>query len=475
MKKIYKYFTEDRPVTMAYINWFYESFPISEFYEVDLVLYLFLQYCATLGIIAKRSYLEIFLSTELKVLVRTHNIRFSTLTATHNYDEITAFEQAVQIISTTTMDTYDNYCSEVIEEDIFKVLVAQFMNENLKTRIMNTFTEQFTLMNQGQDAIVIADNTNVELSTVRDIYNLEKIAELDFLLGHEDNSGKSKDTARLISKTGVPAIDEDYGGLFSKALITLAGQPGSGKTRFMMALIVYPALVHFKVGVRVDSLELTLSEMRNILVAIHIANVYKMKIDDRSINIDSLSDEQRKIVESARIDLFESNKYGKVFIKTDNLVVETMKRSMMNFIKLNKKVQVWCVDYTGLIKSIPTGKYDRKLISADIIDQALIIGKEVAKEADICSVFLNQYNEKGNDAAFSGKPITVGMIHGGQSIQRHSDYDLAMTYTEEQEIAKMRMLSTTKVRSARGFKNVPLSVDLSISRFTQINKIEERG
>jgi replicative DNA helicase len=478
MDKIFKYFIIDGKYTIQYISWFVECFPVSEFSGINKVLYLFLEYCSTLGIVAKRKYLEIFLKTDLKKLVREYNIRLDLLTANYNYDEIAAFAQAVQTISTTCMDTFDAYSSEIDTEDNFKVLMTEFINNNLKDRIQQTFQEQFVKMNQGYDMIDVAEETTITLDSIRDIYNMDILEDLDFLIqGESLNKDSSKDKARLIAKTGIPAIDNDYGGIFSKALITMAGQPGSGKTRFLLAIFVYMALVRYKVGVYFDELELQDYEIRNILVSVHIANLYKIKIPDRDINRDDLSDEQKKIVASARIDLFESGKYGRFILhaKADSdVIVEKVKNKMLSFLKLNRDIQIWCVDYIGLVVSNPANKYER-LILPEIIDKMLRIGKKIAKKADIAVIFINQYNDEGNKAAFAGKPVTVGMIQGGQAVQRHSDYDLAMTYTEEQQIAGLRMLSTTKDRASVGFRFVPVQTDLAISRFTQINKLEQRG
>ena len=475
MQNIFKYFTLDSPTSAIYSKWFVDSFPHTEFTEINKILYFFLEYCATLSIPSKREYLTVFLRTELKKLVRKYNIRIDTLTANFNYEEIAAFEQAIQVISNTTLSTYDSYCSvEVLEDhNAFKILLAEFMNENMRTRITSIFTEQFSNMSQGGDMLEVADQTEIELSTIREIYDISKIEDLDFSLGKDQKLKDSK--ARILAKTGIPAIDEDYGGIFSKALITFAGQPGSGKTRFLLSNFIYPALVKYKLDVRLDELELNDYEVRNILLAIHIAKLYKIKITDKSMNQEGdLTEEQKKIVESARIDLFESGKYGNFHLCIKDLVLEDMYKKIKSFKKANPSLELWCVDYTGLIKSKPKNKYEIKN-EAGIINEALILGKKLAKELDICSVFVNQFNERGNDKALAGKNITVGDIHGGQSIQRHTDYDLSITYTEEQAAANLRMLSTTKTRAAKGFKFVPLSVDLSIARFTQIEKFEERG
>lgn len=473
MKSIFKYFTLDTPESPIYVSWFIKNFPYSEFKGIDLVLYFFLEYCSILGIQAKRDYLFVFIKTELRKVVRKHNIHIDSLTTNLNYEEIAAFEQALQVISDATVSVFDAYMENEVTE--FKVSMAEFMSDNLKDRITNIFMEQFANMNTGNDILNIADETQVSVSQVRKLYDVYKLQELDFLLGVENkNTSGGTKTAKLLSKTCIPAIDEDYGGVFSKALITFAGQPGSGKTRFLLAAYIYPALVMYKQGVRLDELELADYEIENILISIHIAKLYKVKIPDRDINRDELSEEQRKIVESARIDLFESGKYGRFVLSTENLVVEQMYEDAITFFKFNKDISIWCIDYIGRIVSKPTSRYEH-LSLAERIDASLRYAKDVAKKVDICAVCVNQYNDEGNKAAFNGAPITVGMIQGGQAVQRHSDYDIAITYTHDQKAAGLRMISTTKDRASVGFQYVPLQTDLAISRFTQIQQISERG
>ena len=473
MNKLFKYFTLDDHKVLAYISWFTKSFPESEFSNIEKVLYLFLEYCAFLNIPAKRDHLLVFVATDLKSIVRKYNIRADSITVNYNYDEIAAFEQAVKVISANVVDTYDAWCSAHVENlDDFKVKASEFMKINLQNRIMSIFTEEFTKMNQGGDIVDIAAETQYLMASVREIYDTEKLNKLDFLTNVEVKNGVK--IARLIAKTGLAAIDEDYGGIFSKALITFAGQTGIGKTRFLISTFVYPALVNYKVGVRMDELELSDYEIENMLITIHIAKLYGLKIPDKNINRNDLNDEERRIVESARIDLFESGKYGRFKLSTEDLFVETLMEEMLTFYKLNPDIQIWCLDYVGLVQSKPKNKYEH-LTLGELINKVLVYAKKIAKMTDTASICANQFNDEGNKAAAMGKPIGSGMIHGGQAVQRHSDYDLALTATDEQKVAGMRFLSTTKDRASVGFKFQPLSVDLSILRFTQVSVIEERG
>ena len=85
----------------------------------------------------------------------------------------------------------------------------------------------------------------------------------------------------------------------------------------------------------------------------------------------------------------------------------------------------------------------------------------------MAAVCINQYNDEGINAAYAGKTIRPGHVQGGHIANRHTDYDLSMTYTEEQKLANLRTLANTKPRGSGGFKPVQLKTDLSISMFRQ--------
>ena len=126
--------------------------------------------------------------------------------------------------------------------------------------------------------------------------------------------------------------------------------------------------------------------------------------------------------------------------------------------------------YAGLAKSEPQKKFAKRLEEFEVIGELYKNAKEIAKVADIGVFIINQFNEKGVQASYMGKRILAGHVQGGQIIQRHADYDLALCMTEEQELARMRSLSTVKKRAAVGFQNKLLSVDLSVSMFRQVKQ-----
>jgi hypothetical protein len=181
---------------------------------------------------------------------------------------------------------------------------------------------------------------------------------------------------------------------------------------------------------------------------------------------DEMTDEQKQIYESARIDLFESGNYGKFIFKED-LVVEDYYDEAESVAKVYTNLGLVVIDYMGLCSSVPSDKWARRREQYEIITDAYEITRKIVKRLNVAALCINQYNDKGIEAAYAGKAIRSGYVQGGHIVQRHTDYDMHMTFTEEQELAGVRTLSTAGVRGAKGFRNVLLSTDLSVSIFRQ--------
>jgi hypothetical protein len=141
---------------------------------------------------------------------------------------------------------------------------------------------------------------------------------------------------------------------------------------------------------------------------------------------------------------------------------------MLSFLKHNKDIELWMVDYAGLAKSMPVGRYDPHLKEFEVIQELYRSAKEICKTADIGCLLINQFNGDGVAASLSGKTIHPGHIQGGQIIERHADASIVMTMTAEQELAGLRCISTDKQRAATPVKNLPLQTDLAVSIFRQI-------
>lgn len=466
MIRLMKWFTLEEPETQARIVWFAESFEHLRFEGVDRMLLEYLSYCAKLGIVAKRKYFEAFLITEGKQVIKASDIRLDTMSPL-NYDEPGSLEEAYQEISAAAMEYYDQCMEEDLADRDFKVDIKSFMSEQASTDLQTALSDSFANLSTGDATGDVVESLQQRLDEISSMYSEEKLEDLDFLVGRAYDKGDSN-AGRKVSDWGIPALDTDAGGIFTKEVVTFTGPTGGGKTRFIMANAVYRALTIAKIDVLVDELELTKTQIENMLIAHHIIKMYggKIKIPDSLMNHNNLDEQMKRFCEAARIDLFESGKYGKLFVRTKELIVETMKRERLQFFRLNRNVQMWVVDYLGLIESKP-GKYGKSKIRYEIITDGIKITKSIAKIADVAVIDINQYNTDGDAASRAGKPITPGMVEGGHIIQRHSDYDLAMTRTDEQKLASECSFQSVKVRGAAGLPVTPIKTDLSVSVFVQ--------
>jgi hypothetical protein len=469
VEKIFKWFTFDDDLTIVYVTWFAGVFDVEDFTGIERLFHKFLQYCSFLSVSAQRKYFESFLVTEGKTVIREYNIKLDTMNA-FDYKDPSSLEEAYRLIGKTSLDIYDKWCMEELADRTFKVDMYEFIKKAKKDAIQKTMVKYFPQLQEGRDVDEISDNMQNDLTRQSIIFDVNKIEEIDFMSGRQKSKGNKRPMRKLF-ETGLPCVDGDAGGMYTQQIVTINGQPGSGKTRLTNKHFIYQALVVAKIDVIYDSVEMTQQQIENMLIAIHIVNLYagNIKIPDSVMNKNEMTTEQRQYYESAKIDLFESNKYGKLFFRK-KIPVEKKQKETLNLIRRNPNIQLWVIDYMGRLSSQPLSKFDAHLQQFEIITKGYEIVREVVDTCDIGAVCLNQYNDKGIMAALAGKKIQPGYVEGGHIVQRHSDYDLSMTFTEEQENAGLRALTTTKKRGNAGFSNVLFQTDLSISNFMQMSR-----
>lgn len=464
MKLIFKWLTAESedPKAKAYASWFARQFEPKDFTGIDRLLFCYIKFCTNLGVVPSKNYLQSYLRSNGKADVKKYSIRTETMDS-YDYKELSQFEEAFRIVSEVGISAYNTYVEEDLEGRDFKIdmneYIASAKSELIQQRLL-TFFEQ---MNSGYDVGELSQGLRGELATIDKKFDADQIKNLGST-GSDGSGGKM----RFICKTGFPAIDGDLGGIYTKLIITLESQPGGGKSRFANRFFAYQVLTEAKEDVLCYGTELTEWQCKNILIAIHITRIYdgRYKIPDSLMNTNELTPEQRQIYESAKIDLFESGKYGQ-FIFKETCVIEDLEDELVETARLYPKLSLLMIDYMGLIRSKPKDKYARRMEQYQIITEGYEIVRSFVKDFDVGAICINQFNDEGINAAEAGKPIRSGHTQGGHIVQRHTDYDIAMTYTMEQKLNNTRMWQTPKVRGAKGFSNVIGKVDLSVSYFEQ--------
>lgn len=466
MIRVFKWLTAEGgdPKAGVYTDWFTRIFEPKDFSGINKLLMCYLKFCTKLSIVSQRSYLEAYLKVDGKADVKKYNIKTDTM-ASYDYREISQLEEAYRVVQGIAIATYDNYTSIDLADRNFKVDMNEFMVRMKSELISQALMDTYPHLNDGSDISEVSEELRNDLVNIDKTYDTTKIRDVDLTSNRE---GADKGIV-FLAKTGMPCIDGDIGGIYSTLVYTLTSQPKGGKTRFGAVHFVYPMIVEAKKDAIVYEMELTELQFKNVLIAYHITRVYggRIKIPDSVLNkTEEMTDEQRQIYESAKIDLFESGKFGKLIFR-DELVVEKYQDEIIGITKASGNLGIVMIDYMGLAKSVPTTKWDRRLEEFERIGEAYKITKECAKKLDFAALCINQYNDKGIEAAYAGKRMRSGYVQGGHIVTRHTDYDMHLTYTEEQELANVRSFEAPAVRGGAGFKGVLLSADLSVSIFRQ--------
>jgi hypothetical protein len=459
MEHILKWFTNfGGSDALKYVIWFDAVFNPSDFRGMDSLFACFLKYCAKLGIVPCRRYLDTYIKIDCKGDIRKYNIKPDD-NDVYDYKQISQLDSAYEVIKTTVGTLFDMYMQEDLTDREFKLDMYEYMNDMKAVKITEAINSVAPDISNRLDVSAASEKLRANLVRIEEVYNIDSLNELDSITSDDGNVKMNK-----LTDTGIPAIDGDIGGIYTRLIYTVNAQPAGGKTRFVLVHFIYRVML-CGFSCILFSTELTKVQVKNILIAHHIAQKFGKKIPDSAMNKGELNPEQKALYDTANIELFESGKYGSLYI-IEECIVEQLSSKVTALLKSDKTIRLMTIDYMGLIKSKPEDRRS-KLVGYEIITEGYIVTRDLLKKNDIAAVCINQYNDEGIAAASAGKPIRSGHVQGGHIVNRHTDYDLSITYTEEQKLANLRTLLNTKPRGSGGFKPVQLRTDLSISMFKQ--------
>lgn len=446
---------------LAYSSWFTDTVPIQHYTGVDRIFYTYLEYCVTLGIPAEQRYFDKWLEKELKAVLHRDGAKVRVPGCeTLRFEDPVAFETAYRTTVAVMQDGYEELLSYESNIADFRIDATVYFKDRKKELLFQTMSETFERFNNTDDA-------EDALAYAMDKFNVISYAYSDESLAEIDRAEDSKIQMDFVTDTGLPIIDNDSGGLFTTQLADVEAQPGAGKTRFVLGTFVYRALVEHHRNVCFFALEQTHVEIEAMLVACHTHRMFGIQINDNLILRGKVPPEYQAQVTAARIDLFESGKYGKFHCADIDLYVETFIGRIITLDRLYGPFQLVCIDYMGLLESQPE-EYKRALQEYEIIRVGFRQFKRYLRRTRKAGVSISQFNQSGIDAGKKDKEITTDMAQGGMAVFRNTDYNIAIAMTETMKTQNKRRVSQPKVRGTQGFPPFIMDVRLGVLWFGQI-------
>ncbi len=445
----------------GYAMWFIDAIPESEFTGDDYIFYKYLEYSSLLKVPVCYDYFSIWMSTDLRKVMKASGAKVPAC-ETLNYEIPQAFETAVLTTKESLSDSFRVLESMDSNISNFSIEMHAFMNRRLKERVTEILSKTYDTQSKTDDVMRASDYALQSLQVVQDIYSVSKLEEI----GVHGVTTKP----HFVSDSGLPAIDNDSGGIWSKQVFDVEAQSGAGKTRFVIGTYLYRCAVLHKRNVLYVSMEEPEESLRADVVALHTFNMFNIQIDAKMIERDKVPEEYKSHVEAARIDLFESGKYGKIVFKYEVLKRETFRRRFDALDSLSGPFDLVVIDYLGLFEQDSSSRHrDDKYV---IISDSLKYFKRWCVTRNKAGIAVSQFNRDGVAAGLADKTITTEHAEGGISVFRHCDYNIAISFTEDMKAKQLRRIQQPKVRGSAGFQRFLCDTRLSFCYWKQ-KKVKE--
>jgi hypothetical protein len=435
---------------LAYQSWFCSQFPISEFDGEEYIFVDFMNFASKLNVPLHPRYLDIYLNYELRQILVRKNVRVRG-TETFSFTDPMGLETAVRITAEVMRQAFHT-CNPAENISDFPIAMHVFIRSRLNEKTMALFTKVHSLISERQDseeAVVLARDRIQELN---DIYNTDKIDDITEIT----NCGKEME---FLCDTGLPAIDNATFGLHRQELSGLEAPSGAGKTRFALGAWVYRAVTKFKLKVIYYALEQSVTEVRAMLTARHIASKFSKLVPDKFITAGVVPENLRSTVSTAQLDLFDSELF-KVCAK--DLTLENFTETLRNNDRLFGPFDVVVVDHMYLISSANT-----KLAQHEIILRAYRKFKQYVRSTNKGGIAVNQFNREGIAASENDKDIDQTMAAGGIEVYRSTDFNIAITATPTMRAQGIRKFHLPKARSTEQVHPFLVDTRLGQCYFTQ--------
>ena len=450
---------EDDGRRTSQLLWFVEHFPASEFRAEDKIMYNYAIFSSTLRVPFKPDYLRVYCESDLRKFLIKEKVRIPG-TEDLNYDDPTALETAYRIVTETLNDTIEVWTREPGDPGDFIVSAKAFMRSQLDSRLSEVLAASFDMKADTEDTQRALNYAQLQLDNLRDIYDETILEELDTTIAREIDA-----YPEFVCDTGIPGIDSDIDGIYCTQLGGVEAAPGTGKTRFALGVWAYRAAVLYKKNVLYYTLEQSREECEAMLIARHVFELFELQIADKLIYKGKVPEEYAEQVKAARLDLFESGKYGKIQIEAQDLYMETFISKIKSIDRLKGPFDLIIIDYMALIAE--QSAYGKPKGIGEIVSYCYKNFKKYCRRNRKAGIAVNQLNRDGIAASKADKEITTEMAQGGIEVYRSTDFNLTISATKEMELQHKRRISQPKKRSSEGMGSFVVDVRLGICLWYQ--------
>lgn len=453
MQDIFKYFfvrdddnEEVRKKKYGYATWFIDSFPMSEFEKEDKVMYDIVKTAVRIKATLKEKYIRVYIASMLKEFIVKNKITIPE-TETLMLEDTSMLKEATSVIGDLILGCYDNFMAEEINVDDFVTDAKEWMMSQKKTRIIEICKESYKRLNVVTKHQIGVEDTakylEYQSKLVNDVYSEDTLAEIDRHTNHIE--------MRPVIRFSIPELQSKIKAVYSTELCTIAAGPGVGKTTFAVCDAIYTSAVKYKQNCMLICMEQTQEVIEAMLVARHVASMSNKTLSYGDIAKKQYKDEKiLQLIEIAKHDLFESGRYGKIFIrdKRETFYLETMESTLDRIINLEGPFDCIMIDHMAVLQQQP-GPYIKQLDIGPIVKQAYIRLVKYAGHKDVAILAINQLDREGTDLAAQGKTVRDKDFAGGMETIRSSDIVLVIERTPQMEINNMRRIYSKKVREGK--------------------------
>lgn len=430
--------------TLANMKWFSSTIPETEFYDINRYLWILIKNASTISIPLTIQNLPNFISLYLKRAIANTSIHIPG-TESLNFQDPVDLEKAYRIISTNIQTEVELIRSIDTENQPFDVVALEFFNERKKSLLIDAYTKGMQILETGyrnmqgsSDSLKFVQQA---LYKADYIYSSERI---EMLAQKKSDKFESK----FVVDTGITEIDKDTLGIYTGQVFGIEAGSGVGKTRFALGSPVYRALTTGK-NVCYCAMEQSELEIKAMLTARHVFEIFGHHIADRDILKNRVPMELREEVANARYDLFESGKYGKLYVHEDLLYDNTLIDVLTTLYSYQGPFDLFVIDHMYLLEHKST-KYEPYLARHDIIANGYRYLKRFTKKQPWVVIALNQLNKIGMEYVAADKCPPQDGAAGGLEVYRNTDYNMVLACTAAMKAQNNMRIFSPKVRSSAG-------------------------